>query len=151
MRFQARSLIRTTPEKLFAFHELPDAFTRLMPPWEKSRVIERPSSLQVGSRTIVDARIVPGIFIRGESLHTAYDPPNLFEDQQVRGPIRSWRHRHIIEPHAEGAVLIDDIEYTLPFGFAGRILGSKFIERRLRRVFAFRHRVTRESCENAAP
>jgi ligand-binding SRPBCC domain-containing protein len=151
MRFQARSLIRTTPEKLFAFHELPDAFTRLMPPWEKSRVIEPPSSLHVGSRTIVDTRIVPGIFVRWVSEHTAYDPPRFFEDRQVRGPFRSWCHRHIIEPHPEGALLIDDIEYTLPFGFVGRIFGGVFIERRLRRAFAFRHRVTRESCENAAP
>jgi ligand-binding SRPBCC domain-containing protein len=151
MRFQARSLIRTTPEKLFAFHELPDAFTRLMPPWEKSRVIERAPSLRVGSRAIVDARIMPGIFFRWVSEHTAYEPPRFFEDQQVRGPFRSWRHRHIIEPHPDGAVLIDDIEYTPPFGFVGRMFAGVIIELRLRRVFAFRHRVTREYCENAAP
>jgi ligand-binding SRPBCC domain-containing protein len=150
MRFQARSLIRTTPEKLFAFHELPDALTRLMPPWEKSRVIERSPDLRVGSRTIVEARIAPGIFMRWESRHTAYDPPRLFEDQQVRGPFRSWRHRHIVEPHAEGALLVDDIEYTLPLGFLGRLFAGAAIERRLRRVFAFRHRVTREYCENAS-
>jgi ligand-binding SRPBCC domain-containing protein len=150
MRFQARSLIRTTPEKLFAFHELPDALTRLMPPWEKSRVIERSPDLRVGSRTIVEARIAPGIFMRWESQHTAYDPPRLFEDQQVRGPFRSWRHRHIVEPHPEGALLVDDIEYTLPLGFLGRLFAGAMIERRLRRVFAFRHRVTREYCENAS-
>jgi ligand-binding SRPBCC domain-containing protein len=151
MRFTARSVIRTTPEKLFAFHELPDVFTRLMPPWEKSRVVEPVSSLRVGSRAIVDARIVPGIFIRWESEHTAYDPPHAFEDQQVRGPFRSWRHRHVVEPHPEGALLIDDIEYTLPFGILGRLFAGVLIERRLRRVFAFRHRVTREYCENVAP
>ena len=150
MRFTARSVIKTTPEKLFAFHELPDALTRLMPPWEKSRVIERSPDLRVGSRTIVDARIAPGIFIRWESEHTAYDPPHSFEDQQVRGPFRSWRHRHIVEPHPEGALLIDNIEYTLPFGFLGRLFAGVMIERRLRRAFAFRHRVTREYCENAA-
>ncbi len=149
MRFTARSVIKTTPEKLFAFHELPDALTRLMPPWEKSRVIERSPGLRVGSRTIVDARIAPGIFMRWESQHTAYDPPRLFEDRQVRGPFRSWRHRHIVEPHPEGALLIDDIEYTLPFGFLGRLFGGMMIERRLRRAFTFRHRVTREYCENA--
>jgi ligand-binding SRPBCC domain-containing protein len=148
MRFIARSVIRTTPEELFAFHERPDAFTRLMPPWEKSRVIERAANLHIGSRAIVDARIVPGIFIRWESRHTAYDPPHSFEDQQVRGPFRSWHHRHIVEPHPEGAILIDDIEYEPPFGVLGRALAGIVIERRLRRLFAFRHRITRESCEN---
>ena len=40
MHFTARSVIRTTPEQLFAFHELPDAFLRLLPPGEKIRVIQ---------------------------------------------------------------------------------------------------------------
>ena len=69
----------------------------------------------------------------------------------MRGPFKSWRHRHIIEPHADGALLIDDIEYTPPFGFLGRALAGIVIKPRLRRVFAFRHRVTREYCEAILP
>jgi len=148
MRFIARTIIRTTPEKLFAFHELPDAFLRLLPPREKIRVHEVAPNLRAGSRTIVDVRIL-FFYIRFESLHTAYDPPHSFEDQQTRGPFRSWRHRHIVEPHPEGAVLIDDIEYTPPFGTLGRAIDGIVIKPRLRRVFEFRHRVTRECCENA--
>ena len=147
MRFIAQTLIHTTPEQLFAFHERPDAFALLMPPWERSCVIESAPNLHVGSRAVVDAHIAPGISIRWESKHTTYDPPHSFEDQQVRGPFRSWRHRPIVEPHPEGALLIDDIEYEPPFGVLGRALAGIVIERRLRRVFAFRHRVTRESCE----
>jgi ligand-binding SRPBCC domain-containing protein len=150
LRFTARSVIRTTPEKLFAFHELPDAFTRLLPPGERIRVIEIAPSLNAGSRTTVEIRIA-FVWVTFESLHTAYDPPRLFEDQQVRGPFRSWRHRHIIEPHRDGAVLIDDIDYTPPFGILGRIIDPLAIKPRLRKVFAFRHRVTREYCENTRP
>lgn len=147
MRFIARCIIRTTPEQLFAFHELPDAFARLMPPWEKSRVIESAPNLQVGSRAIVDAHIALWFFVRWESLHTAYDPPYSFEDQQVRGPFRSWRHRHMVEAHPDGAMLIDDVEYEPPLGMLGRLFGRIIIERRLRRLFDYRHLVTRESCE----
>ncbi|HEV7574345.1 MAG TPA: SRPBCC family protein [Thermoanaerobaculia bacterium] len=148
MHFTARSVIRTTPEKLFAFHELPDAFVRLLPADEKIRVIQTAPNLNVGSRTIVDIRIA-FFYIRFESLHTAYDPPHSFEDQQVRGPFRSWRHRHLVEPHPDGALLIDDIEYTPPFGLLGRLADGIAIKPRLRKVFAFRHRLTRDSCENA--
>jgi ligand-binding SRPBCC domain-containing protein len=147
MRFTAQTIVRATPEKLFAFHERPDAFALLMPPWEKSRVIESAPNLHIGSRAVVDAHIAPGISIRWESLHTAYDPPHSFEDQQVRGPFRSWRHRHIIEPHPDGAMLIDDIEYDPPLGILGRIFGKFIIERRLRRLFSYRHAVTRKYCE----
>jgi ligand-binding SRPBCC domain-containing protein len=147
MRFTAKTIIHTTPEKLFAFHEHPDTLARLMPPWEKSRVIESAPNLRIGSRAIVDAHIAPGISIRWESLHTAYDPPRSFEDQQVRGPFRSWHHRHIIEPHPDGAMLIDDIEYDPPLGILGRVFGKFIIDRRLRHLFAYRHAVTRKYCE----
>jgi ligand-binding SRPBCC domain-containing protein len=147
-RFAFRSIIRTTPEKLFAFHELPDVFLRLLPPREKIRVIQTAPNLNAGSRTIVKIRI-GFLWLTLESLHTAYDPPHSFEDQQLRGPFRSWRHRHIVEPHSDGAILIDDIEYTPPFGILGRIADPIAIKPRLRTLFAFRHRVTREYCENA--
>lgn len=150
MRFLAQTVVRTTPEKLFAFHELPDAFLRLLPPREKIRVHQVAPNLEAGSRTVVDVRV--GLwYIRFESLHTAYDPPHSFEDQQIRGPFKSWRHRHIVEPHADGALLIDDIEYTPPFGLLGRALAGIVIKPRLRRVFAFRHRVTRAYCEAILP
>src|SRR5207248_9769184 len=57
LRFIARSVIRTTPEQLFAFHELPDAFLRLLPPGEKIRVIQIAPDLNAGGRTIVKIRI----------------------------------------------------------------------------------------------
>jgi len=81
--------------------------------------------------------------MRIESRHTLYDPPHRFEDAQVRGPFRHWHHRHIIKPHPEGAMLIDDIEFEPPFALISR----GFVMRRLRRLFAYRHRVTREWCE----
>jgi len=147
LRFTAISVIRTTPEKLFAFHELPGAFAQLLPPWEKSRIVETAPNLHVGSRAVVDARIAPGIFLRWTSVHTAYDPPHSFEDEQVRGPFRSWRHRHSVGAHPEGALLTDDIEYEPPFGILGRLFGQRIIERRLRRLFEYRHRVTRDFLE----
>jgi len=147
MRFTLRNVIRTTPEALFAFHELPDAFLRLLPPGEKIRVVQLAPNLHAGSRTIVEIRVA-FFWVTFESLHTAYDPAHSFEDQQVRGPFRSWRHRHVIEPHSDGAVLIDDLEYTPPFGLLGRLIDPVVIKPRLRRVFGFRHRVTRDYCEH---
>ena len=149
-RFIARSVIRTTPQQLFAFHQLPDAFLRLVPPGEKIRVLQVAPNLHAGGRTIVKIRIA-FLWVTFESLHTDYDPPHFFEDQQVRGPFRSWRHRHIVEPHPDGAVLIDDIEYSPPLRLLGRIVDPIAIKPRLRKMFAFRHRVTRDYCENARP
>ena len=147
MRFVKKSLIRATPERVFAFHELPDALMRLTPPWERVRVIEHAASLRVGSRAVVETRALGLLPVRWVAEHTAYDPPRMFEDVQVSGPFRRWRHRHLVEPHAEGAVLRDEVEYEPPLGVLGRVLAPLFIERRLRRLFEYRHAVTRAWCE----
>jgi ligand-binding SRPBCC domain-containing protein len=80
--------------------------------------------------------------------HTIYDPPRVFEDIQIQGPFRNWRHRHVILPRAEGAILKDEIEYEPPLGFLGRALAPLLIENRLSKLFEYRHQVTREWCEN---
>jgi ligand-binding SRPBCC domain-containing protein len=147
MRFVKESLIHATPERVFAFHEQPDALRLLTPPWERARVVQPALISAVGSRAIIEAPIFGPFKTRWVAEHTAYDPPRLFEDVQVSSPFRKWRHRHIVEPHAEGAILRDEIDYEPPLWFVGRLAAPLVIERRLRKLFAFRHEVTRRSCE----
>jgi len=147
MRFVKESVIRATPEKVFAFHELPDVMHRLMPPWEKSKIIRHVKSLQVGERAIIETKIF-GIFpARWIAEHTAYDPPRMFEDTQISGPFKSWRHRHIVKPHAEGAILRDEIEYEPPMSFLGSLFAPYFIEPKLKKLFDYRHSVTKKWAE----
>jgi ligand-binding SRPBCC domain-containing protein len=148
MRFRKESVIRSPAERVFAFHELPDALALLLPPWETARVLLPPKSLEAGTRTIVETKLFGLFKVQWEALHTAYEPPRMFEDVQVRGPFKSWRHRHIVEPHELGARLVDDIEYEPPFHFLGRIAAPLLVERRLKRLFDYRHEVTRRWAES---
>jgi ligand-binding SRPBCC domain-containing protein len=150
VQFIAESIIRTTPERLFAFHELPDALARLTPPWEHLRIVQSAVSLRPGSLTVVEVRVAPLVWIHMEALHTVYDPPRLFEDELVKGPFRNWRHRHAITPDGAGARLTDSIEFEPPLGVAGRWVAPWLILPRLRRLFAYRHEVTRAWCEQEA-
>lgn len=151
MNFIKESLIHAPPERVFAFHELPDVFARLMPPWENSRIIQSAPNLLPGATAIIETRILGLIPQRWVARHTLYEPPRMFEDVQVEGPFHSWRHRHLILPHAAGATLRDEIEYEPPLGPLGRLAAPLLIEPRLRRLFAHRHRVTREWCEEKRP
>jgi ligand-binding SRPBCC domain-containing protein len=147
MIFVKESLIKARPERVFEFHELPDALARLTPPWEKARVIKAAPDLRVGSTAVVETKLF-GLFpVRWVAEHTLYDPPRMFEDVQRSGPFRKWRHRHIIKPHEQGAVLRDEIEYEPPLSFLGRMAAPFMIEPRLRRLFDYRHEVTRGWCE----
>ena len=151
MIFVKESVIRATPERVFAFHELPDALERLTPAWETARIVRPALNLRVGSTAIVETRLLGFVPVRWVAKHTAYDPPHMFEDVQVSGPFRRWRHRHVIEPHAEGAILRDEINFEPPFGLAGRLISPLLIVPRLRRLFEHRHNVTRQWCENRPP
>jgi len=145
--FVKESVIRAAPERVFAFHELPDALVRLTPPWERVRVIRHADIARVGSEASIETRVAGLIPVRWVARHTAYDPPRMFEDVQVAGPFRFWRHRHMVTPHADGALLRDEIEYEPPLGPLGRLAAPFMIEPRLRKLFAYRHEVTRAWCE----
>ncbi|HZH90480.1 MAG TPA: SRPBCC family protein [Pyrinomonadaceae bacterium] len=145
--FVRESRINASPERVFAFHELPDALARLTPPWESSRVIRMAEISAPGSEAIIETRILGLLPVRWVARHTAYDPPRMFEDVQVTGPFRYWRHRHFVEPHAEGALLRDEIEYEPPLGLLGRLAAPFLIIPRLEKLFDYRHAATREWCE----
>jgi ligand-binding SRPBCC domain-containing protein len=147
VRFVKESVIQATPERVFAFHQLPDAINRLLPPWENARVVEAAPNLRVGSRAVFDTKLFGLFNVRWIAEHTAFDPPRMFEDVQLKGPFRSWRHRHIVAPHAKGATLRDEIEFEPPFGFLGRFFAPALIAPQLRRMFEYRHEVTRRWCE----
>jgi ligand-binding SRPBCC domain-containing protein len=150
MEFVKESIVNASPERVFAFHELSDAFARLMPSWEKTTIILPPASLHVGARTIVETSVFGPIKVRWVAEHTIYDPPRMFEDVQTTGPFKQWRHRHIVKPHPQGAILRDEIWYEPPLGPLGKIFAPILVVPRLERMFTYRHEVTRRWCEQGS-
>jgi ligand-binding SRPBCC domain-containing protein len=147
MKFTKESIIKASPEKVFAFHELPDAIERLIPPWENAKIIQKADISKIGSKAIIEQKIFGIIPSRWIAEHTEYEPPRMFEDVQISGPFKSWRHQHIIEPHAEGAILKDEIEFEPPFWIFGAIAAPFAIIPKLEKMFDYRHKVTKEFCE----
>jgi len=147
MKFVKESIIKATPEKVFAFHELPDAFERLIPPWENAKIIQKADISKIGSQAIIEQKIFGLISSLWIAEHTRYEPPNMFEDVQISGPFTSWRHLHIIESHEEVAILRDEIEFEPPFWIFGQLAAPLVILPKLEKMFAYRHGVTRKWCE----
>jgi ligand-binding SRPBCC domain-containing protein len=147
MRFIKETVIHATPEKVFAFHELPDAFERLVPPGEGVKVIQKADITKIGSRAIIEQKIFGIIPSQWVAEHTKYEPPYLFEDVQISGPFASWRHSHVIKPHPDGAVLSDQIEYEPPLWILGQLAAPFAIVPKLEKMFEYRHKVTKEWCE----
>lgn len=149
-RFVKKSLIHAPAERVFAFHQLPDALERLSPPSDRIVVLEPPSSLEVGTRVVLRAKIGP--FSQTiVAIHRAYEPGSMFADEMVSGPFARWYHEHCVEPESDdSAWLIDHVDYALPLGFLGELFGGFFARRKLRTLFDYRHGVTRAWCETQA-
>jgi ligand-binding SRPBCC domain-containing protein len=147
--FVKQTRIAAPPAVVFAFHERPEALTLLIPPWESMRVAETDHSLAPGSRVVLSGRMGP-FPMRWVAVHTELDPPRSFVDKQESGPFAYWEHRHLfLDDGAGGTLLRDEVEYAAPLGALGRWFGGWFIRRKLERMFAYRHDVTRRAIESA--
>ena len=69
MRFVKESVIRCPPERVWAFHELPDAFQRLVPPWGKVRVVKQANISEIGSKTIIEGKVLGPFRVRWIAEH----------------------------------------------------------------------------------
>lgn len=144
-RFIKQSEIPAAPEAVFAWHEQPGAVEKLTPPWEKVEMLERGQSLQVGTRVVFKVFTGP-IGQKWVAEHIEYDPPRLFADVQRQGPFAYWYHRHRFEPTERGTTLMtDDIEYALPMGWLGELVGGSFTRAKLQKMFEYRHQVVLEN------
>lgn len=143
MEFVFESVIPAPVTDVFAFHERADAFALLQPPFAPAKIIQPPSGLEVGTRVELKTRIAPLIWVHVVAEHVAYEKNVRFEDVMRKGPFASWHHKHLFFEHPEGCRLRDQIELTPPLGWLGRLVAPLAIRPQLRRLFRFRHEVTR--------
>jgi uncharacterized protein (TIGR01777 family) len=133
-RLVARSELPFPVEDVFAWHARPGALERLTPPWEPTEVLAREGTIRDGDRALL--RLRAG---RWEAVHRDFVDGRQFVDEQVRGPFRRWVHTHRFAPAPSGCTVEDDVEYALPLGALGQAAAGRAVERRLARLFQYRH------------
>jgi ligand-binding SRPBCC domain-containing protein len=144
-QFVARSQIQASAEELFRWHAEPGALERLTPPWEHIELEQRAPGIRNGDRGVLRVRLGP-FRIRWAFEHRDCIEGRQFRDVQLSGPFRRWEHTHLFTPESPCASILEDrIDFELPLGALGNFLGGWFIHRKLRKLFAYRHRVTAEA------
>jgi len=148
--FVATTRVAASAEAVFDWHEGPGAFEQLTPSWERVRVLRHEGGIRDGAR--VSLLVGPWPFsLRWELEHRDYRYGRSFTDVQVSGPFRCWTHVHRMIPEGPHACVLEDtIEYVLPLGGLGRLFGRPLVARKLKRLFAFRHAVTRRALEDGS-
>ena len=151
MRFVYESRIAAPPAAVFAFHQQPGAFQKITPPWAHATVAKEPPSLEIGQRAVIHVKLLGLIPRTWVAVFREYDPPHVFADEQSTGPFAKWYHRHLMTDDGQGGTILrEEVEYEPPLGALGRLAAPLLIESKLRRMFAYRHDVTRRELEKPA-
>ena len=177
-RFRAEQWLPHPVEFVFTFFANPANLPKLMPAWQDMRIDEielhpappNPAgghahsvAAGIGTRLNLSFRPAPMSPVRVswiaqiENFHWNHR----FCDKQLRGPFRYWRQCHSMQPSEShhtgehGTLILDTIEYELPFGKLGQMTNRVAVRRMLESTFRHRHHRTterlRELSEGAAP
>ena len=114
------------------------------------RIIAEPSEIVDGTRAVIAMKAGP-FWTRWVAEHQDCQPGAGFSDVQVKGPFARWKHVHRFSKAKGGASqLSDEIDYRLPFGFLGSLIGGWLVKKKLERTFNYRHAVTKSDLERVA-
>ncbi|MBN8625336.1 MAG: TIGR01777 family oxidoreductase [Planctomycetes bacterium] len=143
-QFSRTCSVDASGPELFAWHARPGAFQRLLPPWESAEIIEQKGTIRDGDKLVLQMKVGP-LKQRWVAEHVDYIEGHQFADKQTSGPFAHWEHFHQIQAAGpESSKLTDRIEYALPLGAVTQPLLNGSVQRRLSRMFAYRHRVTQD-------
>lgn len=165
--FEHTTVLPHPREQVFAWFERPGALVRLSPPFGGSVLAEPSDGIRDGSvarlgitapgvfgaglgalaRAVPWPDVVPARLRRPEldwtARHDRYDPPRMFRDTMVRGPLGRWVHTHRFADSPDGGtVMTDHVAYgvpgekLLPARAAGVAAGA--VRPALERIFAYR-------------
>ena len=130
--------------RVFGFFKTPHNLEAITPPWLGFRILETTDrQVRVGTRIAYRLKL-HGIPVRWESRIAEYVENEMFADEQIVGPYRSWYHRHLVRAVPGGVAIEDLVEYRMPFGPLGRLAHAAFVRRQLERIFDHRARVIGE-------
>ncbi len=144
-RFSWSSVIPHPQHEVFAWHTRPGAFVRLNDPWRPVVVTRVSNSIAEGAEVSISLPVFGPLAIPWHLKHTRYVHDTEFVDEQISGPFSSWKHTHrfIAQPDA-CTTMLDDIEYTLPFGCG---VANPLLQRELARLFSCRHALLQSDLE----
>ncbi len=156
---------------VFDFFADPRNLPRIMPPAMDAKLLNlKLVSPEAGSRTgglsggsnvagagsemLLSFRLLPRLPFRGRWIAriTECEINHFFADLQVKGPFKSWHHRHEFLPQERdgrmGTLIRDVVEYEVGFWPLGSLADRLFVRRQLQRTFTWRQNAVRKLLGN---
>lgn len=142
--FETSLVLEATPEQAFDFLIRPANHEKLSPPGVGLKFVNAPEEFALGTQ--FEFKIQAWGLVQ-TTMHEIieFQRPGLFVEQQVKGPLKHWRHEHRFEIDQDGKVIIlDFIEFAPPGGLLGMMATESKILENLEDGFYHRHQQLRK-------
>jgi ligand-binding SRPBCC domain-containing protein len=135
---ERKQWVASPRERVFEFFSDARNLEALTPPWLNFAILPG-GPAQIAAGAIIRYQLAwHGIPIRWKTEIARWEPPHEFEDVQISGPYRVWRHTHRFDAIRGGTDMTDVVRYSLPFGPLGRAVHAAVVRRNLEQIFDYR-------------
>jgi ligand-binding SRPBCC domain-containing protein len=145
--FEDSVTVKCSAARAFEFLIQPSNVVAISPPEMGLSLVEAPERLALGSRMELS---VQAYGIRQKLVHEVieFEAPHRLVEQQVHGPMKFYRHEHVLHPREGGTVqLIDRVEFEPPGGLTGLLLTEDRVLKGLQHGFQYRYEVLKRRLE----
>ena len=125
---------------LFPFFANAENLERITPPAMGFRILT-PLPIAMREGALIDYQLrLHGLPLRWRTRISLWNPPEVFVDEQLRGPYAEWIHSHRFADDGDYTRMEDRVRFRLPFGALGTI-ALPVVRRQLRTIFTYRRDV----------
>jgi len=128
-------------EEAWDFFSTPLNLNEITPDTMSFEILTHLKGVKMYPGMIINYKVSPllGIKLRWTTEITHVKDHSYFVDEQRFGPYAFWHHKHFFEPHKEGVLMTDIVDYGLPLGPLGEIARLIYVERQLKDIFDYRY------------
>lgn len=89
-----------------------------------------------------------GLFLKHTSKILEMTHYDSFTDVMTKGHFTYFVHQHLFNENAQGVLMIDKLQYKVPYGWIGRLFDSIILKKHLTQFLKHRNQQIKEYCEH---
>ncbi len=122
-------------EMVFDFFSNPKNLELMTPSFLNFKIIDLPS-LPLKEGALITYKLkVRGLPLKWTTLISKFDPPEMFEDIQLKGPYKMWEHQHRFIDCGHSTIMEDCVRYKV---YGGWLINKLFVEKDVSNIFKHR-------------